>query len=218
MNTLEIEQKAGMYGLTATIGYDPFSHLSPPNRGDRWKLLTNQRDHRMDEFDGTYDRDRFCGDEDLTEWFNDTHGGHLFARIRYESHGPYGRFLIDEKFDAGQMITKAWTCEAIAVITKANVEQIGGAEAAFRQLESILESQSDWAHGQVYRYTITDHRGQEVETEGLIYDFENATAKMEEALDEAEAEAEEEVRMSNEWAARDVVTVNPVPGAIGAVT
>lgn len=216
MSNLEIEKKAGKHGLTAKLGYDPYSEQSPPDRGEQWKILTNKRDHRMNEFDGTYDRDQFFGDEDLTDWFKETHHGHTFARIRYESHGPYGRFLIDESFGPEDLITKAWTCEAIALITEENVTKIGGVEQALLILRCLLEGQSSWSNGQVYRYTITDHRGQVRETEGLIYDLDNARDRMEDALEEFEAEAEAEIRVSDEWAARDVTTVDPVPGAIGA--
>lgn len=218
MSNLEIEKTAGAHGITGTLGYDPYSDLSPPNRGEHWKILTNQRDHPMSEFDGTYDVDRFYGDQDLTDWFRETHHAHVFARIRYESHGPYGQFLIDETFGPEEVITKAWSCEAIALITKQNAEKLGGSEQAFRFLKSILEAHSDWAHGQVYRYTITDHRGKQLETEGLIYGFENARDRMTDALAEHEDDAQAEILASNEWAARDVITVDPVPGAIGAAT
>lgn len=216
MNNLEIEKRTGTYGLTATLGYDPYSESSPPKRHPDWQLISNRREARSVELDGTYDRERFYGDEDLTEWFRDSYDAHLMVRIRYESHGPYGAFRIDEKFGPGESVTKAWYHEAIAVITKEGADTLGGPEQAYKALEQDLEVLSDWAHGQVYRYTVTDHRGKVVDTEGLIYGFEFARDKMEQALEEAEGEAEQELRESNEWAARDVFTVNAVPGAIGA--
>ena len=217
-DSLVIEREAGAHGLKAKLGYDPYSELSPPKRVEEWKIITNKRDHRMREFDGTYDVDQFYDDASLTEWFRETHDGYAYALIRYESHGPYGRFLIDQTFGHEDVITKGWSCEAIAVITKENAEKLGGVEQAQVFLKWYLEARSDWAHGQVYRYSVYDHRGEVVETEGLIYDLDNARDRMKDALAEAEEEVEREIQLTAEWAARDVVTIGAVPGAIGAGT
>lgn len=219
-NMHQIETKEGSFGLHAAIGYDSFSELYPPEGTRPWRFIGNRRYSQFTYPDGQYDPEDFYGNSDLSDWLRGNHDADLMAVIRYESHGPYGRFLIEEEVGFNDIVTKGVCCELIAAVNLSELKGHGHntPEARFKALRDGLEQYSEWRNGSVYRYVITDHRSQVVDTKGQLYDFPSACSKMERALANAEQAAETERRVSDEWAARDVITIDAVPGAIGAVT
>ena len=214
-----IDTFTGEFGLKAVYGYDDRSETNDPRKGEcPWRLIANRRGSEMEHLDGPYDPESFYDLEEMTGWIRRNHDATLLAAIRWDSHGPMGAFKIDEKVGERETLTKGVHSEAIAVIDR---EELAAAcyrneDEAFGALTAHLEVLSQWTNGWIYRFEIIDHRGQVIAGQRDIYGDQHAARRAQAALTAAESAAAREITLTDEWAARDVITENAVPGAIGS--
>lgn len=209
-----IDTFTGEFGLKAIYGYDNRTAANDPRLEDHpWRFLRNEQAGELEHLDGSYDAERFYDLDELTDWIRGNHDAWLLAPLRWESHGPMGQLKINEKIGPDDTLTYGRASEAIAVVSQGIYSTD---KEAFEKLDEHLDRLSQWFNGWIYRFVVLDHRDEVVASKGNIYGDQLAAQKARAALTIAETQMAREVIVTDEWAARDVITINPVPGSVGS--
>jgi len=207
------------HGLLGVLGYDEdCGNFSPRTwGGNLWTLISNKASRHL-EIDATISTDALYSDEELTRYVRERWDAHLIVPVRYESHGPQGRYVPEDLIKPGELFEGSWSFEALAVVSKAQLKEAGirRHKKALAELKTELDAYSDWANGHVYEVLIVDRYNEILDSVADIYGFDDARAQMNSQLSYWEQRAVKEDEQVAYWAARDVVTLAPACRQVAA--